>query len=69
MTSRDVVTMEDVRAMKWCASGARELAKTHGLDFRKFVREGISCDEMLATGDGMAEQIVKYVRERNARHG
>jgi hypothetical protein len=34
----------------------------HGLDFRSFVRNGISADVLEATGDAMAVRIARLVR-------
>jgi hypothetical protein len=35
----------------------------HGLDFRSFVRNGISADLLEATGDAMAIRIARLVRQ------
>lgn len=68
-----IVTVEDwhnVRNLKgqtYCTKGARLWAKTHGLDFDKFVREGLPASVFLATRDAIAEEFVAAARKR--RHG
>lgn len=69
MTDADVVTIADVRARKWCVSGAREFCRVHGLSWEQFVREGMPCSAMLATGNDMARQLVDDVRSRSKAHG
>lgn len=59
-----IVTMRNVRACKMCSSGARDFFKRHGLDWNKFLTEGLSEEQLLATGDGMARQVVEAARGR-----
>lgn len=65
----DVVTIADVRNRRWCVSGAREFCRVHHLDWQQFVREGLPCSVMLATGNDMARQLVEDVRSRSASDG
>ncbi len=67
--THDVVTIADVRARRWCVSGAREFCRAHQLDWQQFVREGLPCSVMLATGNDMARQLVEDVRKRSAGNG
>lgn len=60
----DLVTMADVRAHGVCVAGAREFCKRYNLDWREFVRHGFPCETLLATGDGLAAQVVETVRAR-----
>lgn len=69
MTGTDVVTIADVRARRWCVSGAREFCRRYQLDWQQFVRDGLPCEVMLATGDGMAAQLVEDVRSRGNGNG
>lgn len=60
------VTLRDVLDAGYCASGAREWFRANGLDFRTFVREGISREDFLATGCHLAQDIVK---KKDAKNG
>lgn len=62
MTER--ITITDVRDAGFCASGARRWFEAYGLDFRDFVKHGISAEDLLATNDSYADRVVEYVRSR-----
>lgn len=47
----------------YCARGSRAWFARHGLDWSKFLREGIAAEEMLATGDGLAIALVEWARK------
>lgn len=64
-----VITISDVRRAGHCVSGARRWFDAHGLDFRAFLKHGISAEAMLATGDGQGRQVVERTIERRAREG
>ena len=60
------------RGAGWCNRGARAWFARHGLDWSAFVREGIDADTLLATGCGMARQLVDWARQceaEGAAHG
>lgn len=57
-----VVKPEHCRKVKFCARGTRLFFKKHSLDYQKFLREGISEEELLATGDGMALKAIEVAR-------
>lgn len=59
-----LVTPRDARAARMCIPGVQRFYRRHGLDFRKFVREGTPEEELLATGDSMAKQLVEVARGR-----
>lgn len=61
----EIITINDIRRAGHCVNGARSWFSLHGLDFRKFVREGISAETLLATGDQLAFDVVNRRRERN----
>lgn len=44
----------------YCAKGAREWFRRHGLDWTAFVRDGIDAEFLLATGDAMALRVVQH---------
>lgn len=52
--------MNDLRRHH-CVSGIRRWFKANGLDFRAFMRDGISADDMRATGDAMGIDAVEKV--------
>lgn len=58
------ITMADIMATGHCPSGVRAWFKRNDLDFRKFMREGITASDMLATGDGMGAQVVARISKR-----
>ncbi len=56
----------------FCRGGSRRWARAQGLDWDKFVREGIESEVLEATGDGFAIALVKWARQceaREASHG
>ena len=59
MTAR--ITMAELRDTGHCARGIRRWFNTHGLDFRAFMREGITADAMLATGCSVGIAAVNSV--------
>lgn len=60
-----IIRATDIAAAGYCASGARRWFEAHGLDFRAFVKEGIPAEDLLATGDAMAERVVEVAREKH----
>lgn len=62
-----VITIDDVMAAGHCARGARRWFETYGLDFRRFLKEGIPAKDMAATGDALGIDVVE--RKRVARDG
>jgi hypothetical protein len=62
------ITIDDVRKAGHCVAGARTWFRLQGLDFAKFLSEGISEVDFLATGDQLAQDIVNRKRERQ-NHG
>ena len=51
----------------YCVPGARAWAKRYGLDWRRFMREGLPEEELLATGDAFALAVVAHARGSNSR--
>lgn len=62
-----MVTMADVRELKYCSAGARSFCKTYGFDFREFVRKGLSADEVLATGDQFAMNVANLAIKKASK--
>ena len=65
----DRVTVDDLRKLRnhkgggYCIRGAKVWCARHGIDFAKFVREGIEADRLLATGDQLAIDLVSFSRQ------
>lgn len=63
MTERDMkVTMLHVREARMCSKGARSFFARHGLDWQKFLAEGIDAKLLEETGDAMALEVVKVAK-------
>lgn len=60
-----ICKMIDIRAAKLCSNGARGFFTRHGLDWNKFLSEGIPEEDLLATGDANALRVVEKARERH----
>lgn len=59
-----MITINDVRAAGHCVRGAKDWFERHGLDFRGFIKNGITEEEFLASGDALAKRIVDLKKER-----
>lgn len=58
------VTMQDVRAAKMCSKGARVFLARQGVQWSDFLRDGVSSEVLIATGDAMALRVVEVARGR-----
>ena len=65
-----IVTMAHARTVPYfhvrrglCVPKMRIWCARQGIDFRAFVRDGIPAETLLATGDGIAEAVVKWAHE------
>lgn len=67
MSQSDRITITDIRRCGHCPSGIRRWFESYDLDFRDFLKNGISEEDLLATGDGLAQQVVD--RKKAATHG
>lgn len=59
-----MVTMQHVRGAKMCSRGARAFFERHGLDWERFLREGLPVEQVEATGDAMAFAVAEVARGR-----
>jgi len=57
------VYMRHIRRALMCSRGARHFFERHGLDWPKFLREGIDADELAATGDAMAIRVAEIAEQ------
>lgn len=66
MTTEIMVTVADVRAIKFCSRGARQWFTRHGLDYDRFLRTGLPVAEVDAVGDALSDQVAAQARLRAA---
>lgn len=59
-----LITMRHIRQAAYCSRGARAFFRRHGLDWDRFLREGLPAEQFIATGDAMAIQLVEVARGR-----
>lgn len=59
-----IITLQDMRSLKYCARGARSFLLRHDLSWTEFLDHGISSDVLEATGDAMALKLVEVARGR-----
>jgi hypothetical protein len=64
MPSDQKITIDDIRKTGHCVAGARDWFSRHDLDFRDFLRNGISEQKFLASGDVLAAEVVTATRLR-----
>ncbi len=55
----DRITINDIRAAGHCAAGARRWLELHGFNVKTFLRDGATENELLATGDALAVQVIQ----------
>ena len=65
----DLVTTADLRTVRdqmggHCIGGTHAWFKHHGLDWRRFVQEGLPEADLLATGDTLCQHLVDAARRR-----
>lgn len=71
VTMRHALTIPGFSARRgFCRRGMRAWFERHGLDYAAFKREGLPAEQFAATGDGMAEALVRWAEESEGRaHG
>lgn len=57
-----IITIRHVRAAGMCPPGARPWFKRHNLDFKRFMKEGMPAEELLATGCALAARVVEVAK-------
>lgn len=53
----------------YCARQSRAFFASHGLDWLRFVREGIPAQQLLDTDNALAAHLVQHAREMEAADG
>lgn len=64
-----LVTMRHVRRAQLCAAGVRAFMARYGLDYGRFLREGLPASTFEATGDALVARPVALAREEAAADG
>lgn len=63
------ITMQHVMGARLCSRGARQWFTAHGLDYAKFLREGLPVEQVEALNDALAKRVVEYARKMEASNG
>jgi hypothetical protein len=59
-----IIYLSDLRRIKkGCVTGWKGFCTLHGFSWEKIVKDGISEEELLRTGDAMAEEAIKLIKE------
>jgi hypothetical protein len=58
------VTVQDIRAARYCLPGVRPWFRRHGLDWQAFLVAGIPAETLRATGDALVEPVIRMAEER-----
>jgi len=74
--NRVIVTTAHMRSVPgltatpgYCIAGTRAWFSRYGLDWKRFVREGLPAEAFEATGDALALRLAEHARQREADHG
>ena len=60
------VTIQDLRAARYCLAGVRPWFRRHGLDWQAFLDSGIEAETLRATGDALVEPVITQAEAREA---
>jgi hypothetical protein len=63
------VTIQDLRAARYCLAGVRPWFRRHGLDWQAFLDSGIDVETLRATGDALVEPVILQAEVREAGQG
>ena len=63
------VTIQDLRAARYCLAGVRPWFRRHGLDWQDFLDRGIEAETLRATGDALVEPVITIAEQREACDG
>jgi hypothetical protein len=65
ITSKEIrVTIQDIRAARYCLPGVRPWFRRHGLDWQAFLDTGIPAETLRATGDALVEPVIAQAKAR-----
>jgi hypothetical protein len=60
------VTIQDLRAARYCLAGVRPWFQRHGLNWQDFLEHGIEMERLRATGDALVEPVIQAAETRTA---
>jgi hypothetical protein len=60
------ITVQDLRAARYCLAGVRPWFRRHGLDWQEFLDHGIDADRLRATGDALVDPVLREAEVREA---
>lgn len=60
------VTIQDLRAARYCLAGVRPWFRRHELDWQAFLESGIEADTLRATGDALVYPVIRQAELREA---
>ena len=58
------ITPRDLIGCGFCARGQKDWFQNNKLDFKNFLANGITANQLLATGDGLAVKAVEMLKVR-----
>ena len=58
------VTIQDIRAARYCLPGVRPWFRRDGLDWQAFLDAGLPAETLRATGDALVEPVIRMAEER-----
>ena len=61
------VTIQDLRAARYCLAGVRPWFRRHGLNWKAFLETGIAAERLRATGDALVEPVIQAAETRKAK--
>jgi hypothetical protein len=60
------VTVQDLRAARYCLAGVRPWFRRHGLGWQEFLDHGIDADRLRGTGDALVDPVIEVAETREA---
>lgn len=61
------VYRKHLRQIEYCRRGSAAMAKRLGLDWSRFLKEGIALSELEKIDDVAVQRLVKHVRDKNGK--
>ena len=58
------VTVQDLRAARYCLAGVRPWFRRHGFDWQAFLEHGIAAERLRATGDALVDPVIRIAEAR-----
>ena len=55
--------MQHCRALGYCRRGVKKFLENHGFDWKRFLSEGVSEEELMKVDDIMVVDVVEYMRK------